>query len=146
MKVPHTIPEFRSWLRAKIAAMDGPFPEDTLPLCEAAAQSIKHARRIAIALELPAVAAVCEKVTTPALALPVAQRVLAECLAALPNSDTLTVKDAASRLNVSQRTVYDLVRSGRLRSTRIGNGRGTIRIAPADLSEIRKPGRSLRHL
>ena len=45
---------------------------------------IRNAHRLAIALEQPAVAAICERVTTPALALPAAQRVLTECLNALP--------------------------------------------------------------
>lgn len=143
--LPRNVAQFRSWLRAEIADMDGPHPDDSLPLCEAAVWTIKKARRLAVALELPDVAKICERVTTSALALPVAQRVLTECLASL-QPDTLTVYQAAERLGVSERTVYDLVRSGRLRSTRIGNGRGTIRIAPADLTDIRKPARSLRHL
>ena len=49
--LPRNLAEFRSWLRAEIAEMDDPNPEDTLPLCEEAAQTIKTARRIAIGLE-----------------------------------------------------------------------------------------------
>ena len=63
-----------------------------------------------------------------------------------PQPEFLTVKEAAARLNVSARTVYDLVRSGRLHAQRIGNGRGAIRIAPADLANISQPSRRLRHL
>jgi excisionase family DNA binding protein len=144
MKIPRSIPQFRRWLRAEIAELDGPQPEDTLPLCEDAASAVKNARRIAIALELADVAEVCEKVTTSALALPVAQRLLTTCLAAL-DPDFLTVKEAAARLNVSERSVYDLVRCGRLHASRIGNGRGAIRITPADLGNI-GPTRRLRHL
>ena len=47
--------------------------------------------------------------------------------------ESLTVKQAADRLGVSARTVYDLVECGRLKCQRIGKGRGTIRIRPADL-------------
>jgi excisionase family DNA binding protein len=144
MRIPRNVSEFRKWLRAEIAALDNP-PEDPLPICEDAARALKNARRIAIALELPDVAKVCEKVTTPALALPIAQRLLTKCLTLLP-ADTLTVKEAAQRLKVSERTVYDLVRSGRLHAQRVGKGRGAIRIAPADLANIGQPTRRLRHL
>jgi len=45
----------------------------------------------------------------------------------------LTVKQAADQLGVSVDTIYDLCRDGRLRCFRAGEGRGTIRIRPADL-------------
>jgi excisionase family DNA binding protein len=146
MKIPRTIPEFRRWLRAEIATLGrwDDEPEVQENLFSDAASMIRNARRLAIALEQPAVAAICEKIKTPALALPKAQRILTECLNALQN-DSLTVAEAARHLGVSVRTVYDLVRSGRLRASRIGNGRGAIRIAPADLDNI-GPTRRLRHL
>ncbi len=53
-----------------------------------------------------------------------------------PQPDLLTVKQAAERLNVSPRAVYDLVDCGRLRCSRIGKERGTIRIRPEDLEDI----------
>jgi excisionase family DNA binding protein len=146
MKIPRTIPEFRRWLRAEIATLgrwiDAPEIEENLFFD--AVSIIRNARRLSIALEQPAVAAICERIKTPALALPTAQRILTECLNAL-TSDSLTVGEAAQHLGLSQRTVYDLVRSGRLRAARIGNGRGAIRIAPADLGNI-GPTRRLRHL
>ena len=65
---------------------------------------------------------------------------LAEALAACKatqarpeKADWLTVKQAAERLNVSPRTIYDLCEMGRLRCKRVGKGRGTIRILPVDL-------------
>jgi excisionase family DNA binding protein len=141
-----TVPEFRRWLRAGIAEIgqwiDAPEPQETF--FSDAVSTIREAHRLAIALEQPAVAAICERVRTPALALPVAQRILTECLNALQH-DALTVEEAAKHLGISQRTVYDLVRSGRLRAQRVGNGRGIIRIAPADLANI-GPTRRLRHL
>jgi excisionase family DNA binding protein len=147
MKIPRTIPEFRHWLCAEIAEI-GQWLDDVLEpqenLFDEAAATIRNAYRLAIALEQPAVAAICDRVRTPALALPTAQRILTECLNALEN-DSLTVKEAAQHLCVSERTVYDLVRSGRLRGRRVGNGRGIIRIAPADLANI-GPTRRLRHL
>lgn len=53
-----------------------------------------------------------------------------------PQPDLLTVKQVAEQLNVSPRTVYDLVESGRLRCSRVGKERGTIRIRPEDLDRI----------
>ena len=47
--------------------------------------------------------------------------------------ELLTVKQAAARLNVSTDTVYQLCEAGKLKHQRVGNGRGTIRILPADL-------------
>jgi hypothetical protein len=86
MTTPHTIPEFRRWLRAEINTigqwLDAPEVQENF--FSDAVSIIRNARRLAIALEQPAVAAICERVTTPALALPVAQRVLTECLNALP--------------------------------------------------------------
>ena len=146
MKIPRTVPEFRRWLRAEIATLgrwiDDPDIQENL-FTEAVGM-IRNAHRLAIALEQPAVAAICERVTTPALALPVAQRRLTECLNAL-QSDLLTVNEAAQHLSVSERSVYDLVRSGRLKAHRVGKGRGIIRIAPVDLANI-GPTRRLRHL
>lgn len=74
-------------------------------------------------------------------------RAMAETTVAEPG-DWLTVKQAADRLNVSARTVYDLCEMGRLRCQRVGIGRGTIRIRPADLEGcLAKPGPAIyRHL
>jgi excisionase family DNA binding protein len=44
--------------------------------------------------------------------------------------ETLTVKQAAERLNVSADLIYDLCQGGKLRHQKIGR---TIRIRPADL-------------
>jgi excisionase family DNA binding protein len=52
---------------------------------------------------------------------------------AQPEPALLTVKEAAERLGVSGRAVYDLVSRGLLPCKRIGTGRGTIRVAPQDL-------------
>ena len=46
----------------------------------------------------------------------------------------LTVKQAAERLNVSPDCIYQMIEAGKLKHRRVGNGRGTIRINPADLS------------
>lgn len=143
MKIPRSKPEFQKWLKAEIAKLDDPEPEEN-QLYEAVA-AIRNAGRLAIALELPEVAKICEGVRTQALRLPVAQRILTECLNAIEDDDYLTVKEAADRLKCSERTVYDLVRSGRLHAQRLGKGRGAIRIASADLKNI-GPVRHLRHL
>jgi len=41
----------------------------------------------------------------------------------------LTVQEAAGRLKVSESTIYALIKAGRLRSHRVGLGRGVIRIS-----------------
>lgn len=50
--------------------------------------------------------------------------------------ELLTVDQVSRELNVSSTCVYSLVQQGRLRSIRIGNGRGTIRIDRDDLIEF----------
>lgn len=47
----------------------------------------------------------------------------------------MKVKEAARRMEVSPATVYALVASGRLRCSRIGIGRGTIRISDDQLAD-----------
>jgi excisionase family DNA binding protein len=47
----------------------------------------------------------------------------------------LTVKEAAERLNASAALVYDLVGARKMRSCRIGNGRGRIRIPESAIDE-----------
>lgn len=65
----------------------------------------------------------------------------------------LTVAQAATALGVSQRTIYDLTTSGKLRHSRIGRGRGTIRITRDALAEYQHASepttptpRDLKHL
>lgn len=45
----------------------------------------------------------------------------------------LTVDQAASQLQVSRSLVYSLIEAGKLKCHRIGTGRGTIRLSPADI-------------
>ena len=73
--------------------MDRLRPELQENLFSDAVSIIRNAHRLAIALEQPAVAAICQRVKTPALALPIAQRVLTECRNAL-QSDWPTVKES----------------------------------------------------
>jgi excisionase family DNA binding protein len=47
----------------------------------------------------------------------------------------VTVRQAAQRLEVSASTVYALVASGKLRCSRIGLGRGVIRISEDQLND-----------
>ena len=47
----------------------------------------------------------------------------------------LTVDQAAERLNVSVKTVRNLIRSGKLGHYRIGTGRGVIRISEEALDQ-----------
>jgi excisionase family DNA binding protein len=52
----------------------------------------------------------------------------------------MTVKQAASRLEVSVSTIYGLVSAGRLRCIRVGLGRGAIRIQDEHLAEFIRGG------
>ena len=72
-----------------------------------------------------------------AAALMVLADVLHEARSA-PDSDGLTVAEAARFLAVNPQTIYDLCSSRRLKSHRIGSGRGTIRIKRRDLELYRR--------
>ena len=48
--------------------------------------------------------------------------------------DLKTVAEVAEQLRLSDRAIYDLCRVGRLRHLRLGNGRGAIRVAQADIN------------
>ncbi len=73
----------------------------------------------------------------------------------------LTVKQAAKRLAVSEKTIYAQCQSGELACHRIGLGRGTIRLSEAQLADYlanrkpeptderpppKSPGTSFKHL
>ena len=47
----------------------------------------------------------------------------------------MTVKAAATRLEVSQSTIYALVAAGKLKAHRIGLGRGCVRISDQQLAD-----------
>lgn len=53
----------------------------------------------------------------------------------------MTVHEAAALLEVSPDLVYRLCRAGRLAHSRIGLGRGVIRIERADVEELRQSSR-----
>ena len=78
------------------------------------------------------------------------------------SSSMLTIREAADRLNVSEKTVRNLLKSGKLDYHRIGAGRGVIRISEDALARhledcqvkgddtvrprIRRERLSLRHI
>jgi excisionase family DNA binding protein len=144
MKIPRSKPEFQKWLKAEIAKLGVPQAQQEEQYYDTVA-TIRNAGRLAIAVELPKVAEICEGVRTQALGRRVARRILTECLNATKDDEFLTVKETAERLKCSVRTVYEMVRTGRLHAQRAGKGRGAIRIASADLQNI-GPTRRLRHL
>jgi excisionase family DNA binding protein len=52
----------------------------------------------------------------------------------------LKVKDVADRLSIGVSTAYRLIEEGQIRFTRVGSGRGTIRVRPEDLERyINRP-------
>lgn len=56
----------------------------------------------------------------------------------LPVDGLFTVKQAAAHLNVSPKTIYAACDASTLRHLRIGEGRGTIRIAKSDLDSFKR--------
>lgn len=50
-----------------------------------------------------------------------------------PHRQLLTVRETAERLNVSEKTVRRLLRSGEIRAVQLGGPRSAIRIDPAEL-------------
>ena len=151
MKIPRSIPEYRRFLEQELAEVNEFVGLSDIPLdvCEGFANMVRNIGRLATSLGLWQTAARCNKCRTSHLGVRTARQAILDALADLddaPQPDFLTVKEAAARLKVSERSVYDLVRSGRLHASRIGNGRGAIRIAPADLGNISQPSRRLRHL
>ena len=89
-----------------------------------------------------------QAVATPRDGMAIIGKLLAWTQATAPA--VLTVQQAAERLGVSPRTVYDLVEVGDLKCQRVGTGRGTIRIRPADLDKCNSEQESrtskLRHI
>jgi excisionase family DNA binding protein len=55
----------------------------------------------------------------------------------LDSPSWMTVDQAAEKLDVSASTIKNMCKSGKLPHTRCGNGRGTLRIKPADLDKIK---------
>ncbi len=124
-----TIEDFRRYVQETFDAIDGwcrygtPDFYTGLEAAELAEEARRHACRFGYDMKM-----------TPARTPQEALRLVGRLLAwATPVPNSLTVKQAADRLGVSSRTVYDLVECGRLKCQRIGKGRGTIRIRPADL-------------
>jgi len=165
MIVPRSLPEYRRFLEQELAEVEQftglrDIPQD---VCEGFAVMVRNVGRLAIAMGLWRTAARCHQCRTSHLGVRSARQAILDALADLdhvssdhasdhapsdhaPQADFLTVQEAATRLRVSPRSVYDLVRSGRLHAQRVGNGRGAIRITPADLAQISQPTRRLRHL
>lgn len=55
----------------------------------------------------------------------------------------LTAQEVAEQLDISYRTVYRLIEDGQIKAKRVGTGRGTHRVRPADLERyINQPAPS----
>jgi len=132
--------DFSKWLQATITEHDGP---ETFELCESAAIAVREARCTAQSLGYPDLVPRCP---TDALRLSTAREILSRALAVIdpPNSGPLTVKQAAERLRVSDKTIYKMIDNGRLRCQRIGRA---IRINPRDLDGLNDPPQTgFKHL
>ena len=53
----------------------------------------------------------------------------------MSNERLLTIKDVAKRLAISTSLAYDLVHKEKILPTRVGNGRGTIRVTEEALKQ-----------
>lgn len=65
------------------------------------------------------------------------QHVQAEEVRIVGPEKSMTVAEAAGRLNISPRAVYDMVSKGVIGCHRVGGGRGKIRFLPSDLDTYR---------
>jgi excisionase family DNA binding protein len=142
MKEPKNKTDFARWLETEFSELETVCkyePDDDYYQGIAAAETVETARRLACRFGVDPGEEVQR--VTPRAALAIIGRLLDHFT---PKPDLLTAKQAAERLGVSPRTVYDLCESGQLRCQRIGTGRGTIRIRPADLDRI--PMESTRRL
>ena len=121
--------EFAKWLQTEIKELYHLDPDPAM--CEGAAVVVREARRIAESLGYPDLVPPCY--THVGIPLPTASHILSKCLATIdpPATGPLTVKQAAERLGVSPKTIYDMVERGRLRCIRIGRA---IRIQPSELN------------
>ena len=136
---PETLHDFATWLREAIAELEviRVAPERDQSQYDYAETMVRTAERHARHIGAQAVCERCRcgsQVTSPEQGLSVLGECLAWCIEHMPATpENLTVQKAAEKLGVSPRTIYDLCGSGRLKCQRIGGGRGTIRIRPADL-------------
>lgn len=143
-ETPNNVAAFRRWLRAEIKWMNDPYPDEQQ--FYDAANAITKARRIAVGLGLPDVARICGTIRTPALALPVAQEVLADCLVATnkkkpseANTKRLTPPQVAERYGVSPDTVRRWITNGDLPATDVGKGgRPRYKVSADNLKEFDK--------
>jgi excisionase family DNA binding protein len=117
--------EFSKWLQTNIL-LNNPDPDECI--AEWASNLVSEARRFAQSLGWPDLIRPCGRLTSQDDARDLLSRALA--VVDPPATGPLTVKQAAERLGVSPKTVYDLIEKGRLRCIRIGRA---IRIWPSDL-------------
>ena len=113
--------------------------DDYQEVADLCCRVVRQAGDHAAALGLPVAVSKCS-LKRPTLT--EARECLAFCLLQLednaPRSDNptdapLTVKQASERYGIPTRTLYALCKDGLLAHVRVGTGRGTIRIEPADL-------------
>jgi excisionase family DNA binding protein len=148
---------YRRWLREQLAALDefAQHPDPDHDQYDGIADVIADARRRAADAGLPDAVQAC-RVRRGGLTATAARMILQSCLASavkgtrprggrlgrIAPDAPLSVKQASEPYNVAVRTLYALVADGSLRHSRVGTGRGTIRINPADLKRLLANGSS----
>jgi len=131
--------EYRDWLHEwmkKMEPLDGSPKPDAATVQKVVTVAGKMAARHGLGGDPSRLA---QQLKTPEDAL----ALLADCLRLLneapePEPDTLSVAQAAQRLGCSERTLYDMVRDGRIGHYRVGR---SIRFRPQDLADYQQASR-----
>lgn len=133
---------FPQWLRQQLNALDRleSHPDPPEHVFDDVAAMIRDAGRRAAKAGIPAAVEACDIRPGP-VAIDLARKILAECLAATGDeSASLTPPQAAKRLGVSPETVIGWIRSGELKAANVGKGkkRARYRIEPDALAEFQR--------
>jgi len=128
-----TLISFKNWLRQTTSSLQEYEADPQEIDCIAAAMLLAEARRQAVELCLPEVAKLCVQ-SDELFPIGRAIKILVECLQLLDSpTGRLTVKQAAKRMTISKRTVFDLCEKGLLRHTT-----NPIRILPVDIESCQQ--------
>src|ERR1700733_1665287 len=112
-----TLNSFKHWLRLTTTSLHEYEADPQEIDCIAAAMLLAEARRQAVELCLPEVAKLCVQ-SDELLPVGRAIKILVQCFQLLDSpAGPLTVKQAAKRMTISQRQVFDLCEQGLLRHT-----------------------------
>lgn len=133
---------YQRWLKSQLRLLEHPEPD--LQHFYDLADIIRQASKRAAVEGLPVAVQACNTVRPGPIGPKQCREILAACLAACPaepepvQDDLLTVAQAAEQFGIPLRTIYDLCNSGQLRHSRIGAGKGRVKIKPIDFQAYLK--------